>query len=218
MPARLRARAEAMLDGIVAHPVMRALWPPRLREAIDWIADEMPAGRAGGRDRSLAPRRGARRDRRRHAATARSTGSTGWPTARWRSSTTRPASRRSPSAVAAGYRDAARPARADRRARRLRGRRGHAARVRILVAGAEAMGSFGMSSARSTGRQDRAHRSGRLHRHAARSFHPRPPRQWLTGERRRSPPSSTPNSALWRLRPADAARRMVWPRAMAGRE
>jgi ATP-dependent helicase/nuclease subunit B len=40
-PAKLAARAEAMLDGIAAHPVLRALWAPRLREAIGWIADEM---------------------------------------------------------------------------------------------------------------------------------------------------------------------------------
>ncbi|HLZ79821.1 MAG TPA: double-strand break repair protein AddB [Sphingomonas sp.] len=40
-PSKLAARAEAMLDGITAHPVLRALWAPRLRESIAWIADEM---------------------------------------------------------------------------------------------------------------------------------------------------------------------------------
>ena len=48
-PSKLAARAETMLDGIVAHPVLRALWAPRLREAIGWIADEMLAALASGR-------------------------------------------------------------------------------------------------------------------------------------------------------------------------
>jgi ATP-dependent helicase/nuclease subunit B len=48
-PARLPARAEAMLDGIVAHPVLRALWAPRLREAIEWIAARMVEDAAEGR-------------------------------------------------------------------------------------------------------------------------------------------------------------------------
>ena len=48
-PSRLAARAETMLDGIAAHPVLRALWTPRLREAIGWIADEMLAALASGR-------------------------------------------------------------------------------------------------------------------------------------------------------------------------
>lgn len=48
-PSKLAARAEAMLDGITAHPVLRALWAPRLREAIGWIADEMLELKAQGR-------------------------------------------------------------------------------------------------------------------------------------------------------------------------
>lgn len=48
-PARLRPRAEAFLQGASAHPLMRALWQPRLLEAIDWIAGEMAKNRAGGR-------------------------------------------------------------------------------------------------------------------------------------------------------------------------
>src|SRR5690606_19805945 len=40
-PSRLRPRAEALLASASAHPVMRALWQPRLLEAIDWIAGEM---------------------------------------------------------------------------------------------------------------------------------------------------------------------------------
>ena len=48
-PSKLADRAEAMLDGIAAHPVLRALWAPRLREAIGWIAAEMVAALANGR-------------------------------------------------------------------------------------------------------------------------------------------------------------------------
>ncbi|WP_157216917.1 double-strand break repair protein AddB [Flavisphingomonas formosensis] len=48
-PARLRPRAEAMLTEVAAHPVLRALWTPRLLEAIDWAASEMQANLAGGR-------------------------------------------------------------------------------------------------------------------------------------------------------------------------
>jgi ATP-dependent helicase/nuclease subunit B len=48
-PDRLRARAEALLAGSAAHPLMRALWQPRLLEAIDFIAEEMARGAAAGR-------------------------------------------------------------------------------------------------------------------------------------------------------------------------
>jgi ATP-dependent helicase/nuclease subunit B len=48
-PARLRPRAEELLQGASAHPLMRALWQPRLLEAIDWIAEEMAKNRAAGR-------------------------------------------------------------------------------------------------------------------------------------------------------------------------
>ncbi|QJU58691.1 double-strand break repair protein AddB [Sphingomonas sp. AP4-R1] len=48
-PALLRARAEKLLAEAAAHPVLRALWSPRLMEAIDWIAettgDDLVAGR-----------------------------------------------------------------------------------------------------------------------------------------------------------------------------
>jgi ATP-dependent helicase/nuclease subunit B len=40
-PAKLRARAEAMLADERTHPMMRALWQPRLMEAIDWIARQI---------------------------------------------------------------------------------------------------------------------------------------------------------------------------------
>ncbi|GGO98301.1 double-strand break repair protein AddB [Stakelama pacifica] len=46
-PTRLRDRALAMLKD--AHPMMRALWQPRLMEAIDWIAAQLAAQAATGR-------------------------------------------------------------------------------------------------------------------------------------------------------------------------
>lgn len=48
-PARLRPRAEALLAGASAHPLMRALWQPRLVEAIDFIAAEVEKNRGEGR-------------------------------------------------------------------------------------------------------------------------------------------------------------------------
>ncbi|HEY5723217.1 MAG TPA: double-strand break repair protein AddB [Allosphingosinicella sp.] len=48
-PDRLRPRAEALLREASAHPLMRALWQPRLIEAIDWIAGEMARNRDEGR-------------------------------------------------------------------------------------------------------------------------------------------------------------------------
>jgi ATP-dependent helicase/nuclease subunit B len=48
-PARLRPRAEALLRDSAAHPLMRALWQPRLLEAIDWIAGEVARNRDEGR-------------------------------------------------------------------------------------------------------------------------------------------------------------------------
>ena len=47
--ARLRARAERWLAD--AHPMLRALWQPRLMEAIDWIGAEM--ARIAGEGRSV---------------------------------------------------------------------------------------------------------------------------------------------------------------------
>ena len=38
-PDRLRPRAERLLQDGAIHPMLRALWAPRLLEAIDWIAD-----------------------------------------------------------------------------------------------------------------------------------------------------------------------------------
>ena len=48
-PAKLRPRAERLLQETGAHPLMRALWQPRLLEAIDWIASEVEKNRAEGR-------------------------------------------------------------------------------------------------------------------------------------------------------------------------
>lgn len=42
-PDLLRARAEALLGDARTHPMIRALWGPRLIEAIDWIANEVAA-------------------------------------------------------------------------------------------------------------------------------------------------------------------------------
>lgn len=48
-PAKLRARAESMLRDLVAHPVMKALWEPRLLEAIDWVAAKIQGNAHEGR-------------------------------------------------------------------------------------------------------------------------------------------------------------------------
>ena len=48
-PERLRPRAETLLREASTHPLMRALWQPRLLEAIDWIAGEVAKNRASGR-------------------------------------------------------------------------------------------------------------------------------------------------------------------------
>ncbi|MFL6844756.1 MAG: double-strand break repair protein AddB [Allosphingosinicella sp.] len=48
-PSRLRPRAEGLLEEAAAHPLTRALWQPRLIEAIDWIALQMESNRQVGR-------------------------------------------------------------------------------------------------------------------------------------------------------------------------
>ena len=53
-PARLKARAEAMIADEAIHPMLRALWAPRLMEAINWIAEEATKDREGGRSPILA--------------------------------------------------------------------------------------------------------------------------------------------------------------------
>lgn len=57
-PTRLRPRAEALLAETAAHPVLRALWTPRLLEAIDWVASEVAEGLAQGRRPIAAERKG----------------------------------------------------------------------------------------------------------------------------------------------------------------
>lgn len=49
VPDRLRARAHAMLQDSRTHPMMRALWQPRLIEAIEWIVREMDQQADAGR-------------------------------------------------------------------------------------------------------------------------------------------------------------------------
>jgi ATP-dependent helicase/nuclease subunit B len=57
-PAKLRARAEALLLSQAAHPLMRALWQPRLSEAIDFVADQVAANRTEGRRPLAAEQKG----------------------------------------------------------------------------------------------------------------------------------------------------------------
>ncbi len=57
-PALLRARAEGMLADARTHPMMRALWQPRLIEAIDWIAREIDKGLEVGRQVLAVEREG----------------------------------------------------------------------------------------------------------------------------------------------------------------
>lgn len=48
-PDKLRARAEALLAGETIHPMLRALWAPRLLEAIDSLAELERKNRESGR-------------------------------------------------------------------------------------------------------------------------------------------------------------------------
>lgn len=48
-PADLEARARAMFDRPDIHPLLKALWQPRLIEAVRWIAREVAADREAGR-------------------------------------------------------------------------------------------------------------------------------------------------------------------------
>ena len=48
-PEDLVGRARALVEGDAIHPMLRALWQPRLLEAIEWIADQERANRADGR-------------------------------------------------------------------------------------------------------------------------------------------------------------------------
>ncbi len=57
-PATLHDRAVRMLAAAQVHPLLRALWQPRLREAIDWIAATITEQAAGGRSVLAAEGRG----------------------------------------------------------------------------------------------------------------------------------------------------------------
>ena len=48
-PEKLLPRAEALLRSEAVHPMVRALWAPRLMEAIKWIEEQVEDDRAGGR-------------------------------------------------------------------------------------------------------------------------------------------------------------------------
>jgi ATP-dependent helicase/nuclease subunit B len=48
-PDKLRTRAEQLLRDAAIHPMLRALWAPRLLEAIDWIAELERANQADSR-------------------------------------------------------------------------------------------------------------------------------------------------------------------------
>ncbi|HET9355749.1 MAG TPA: double-strand break repair protein AddB, partial [Sphingomicrobium sp.] len=58
-PDDLLPRARALIAGEAIHPMLRALWQPRLLEAIDWIAAEERANRDAGRKPVAAERKGA---------------------------------------------------------------------------------------------------------------------------------------------------------------
>lgn len=57
-PAKLMPRLEAMLADEAIHPMLRALWGPRLREAVEWIAAQMADDLAAGRRPVLAEKFG----------------------------------------------------------------------------------------------------------------------------------------------------------------
>ena len=58
LPDRLMLRAEALLADESIHPMLRALWQPRLMEAIRWVEDLEVANRAEGRKPLVAEQRG----------------------------------------------------------------------------------------------------------------------------------------------------------------
>ena len=57
-PAKLHARAMDMLAAADAHPLMRALWQPRLMKAVEWIARQVTENLAQGRRPLLAEKWG----------------------------------------------------------------------------------------------------------------------------------------------------------------
>ncbi|WP_265570668.1 double-strand break repair protein AddB [Sphingomicrobium nitratireducens] len=59
-PARLDARVEELLADQALHPMLRALWEPRLVEAIGWIKEQVEEDRAKGREPMAAEMIGER--------------------------------------------------------------------------------------------------------------------------------------------------------------
>jgi ATP-dependent helicase/nuclease subunit B len=57
-PDKLKSRAQAMIGDDAIHPMLRALWSPRLMEAIDWIVEEAVKDRQAGRTPVLAEEKG----------------------------------------------------------------------------------------------------------------------------------------------------------------
>ena len=57
-PDELVDRARALVAGDAIHPMLRALWQPRLIEAIQWIAEQERANRADGRAPIVAEAKG----------------------------------------------------------------------------------------------------------------------------------------------------------------
>ena len=57
-PDKLIPRAEALLAADTIHPMLRALWQPRLMEAIRWVEAQETANRAEGRKPLAAEKRG----------------------------------------------------------------------------------------------------------------------------------------------------------------
>ncbi|WP_205480560.1 double-strand break repair protein AddB [Sphingomonas arenae] len=57
-PELLLPRARKLLEGEAIHPMLRALWQPRLLEAIDWVASEVRQDRAAGRRPLAAEQKG----------------------------------------------------------------------------------------------------------------------------------------------------------------
>ncbi|MBO9670312.1 MAG: double-strand break repair protein AddB [Sphingobium sp.] len=57
-PERLKALARDMLAGAQAHPLMRALWQPRLLKALEWVAGEVATQSGEGRSIIFGEARG----------------------------------------------------------------------------------------------------------------------------------------------------------------
>ncbi|MGF7170026.1 ATP-dependent helicase/nuclease subunit B [Sphingobium xanthum] len=57
-PALLATFAREMIEGAKAHPLLRALWQPRLLAALDWVAAEVAEQRAAGREILFGEKRG----------------------------------------------------------------------------------------------------------------------------------------------------------------